>query len=72
VTTERQEHIFDRYWQAKKGERGSLGLGLYISKGIVEAHGGRIWSESMVGAGSTFYFTLPSAPSTPAAELAAR
>lgn len=69
MSGEEQEHVFDRFWQKERGEKASLGLGLYIAKGIVEAHGGRIWVESMAGAGSTFYFTLPSGSHTlPAAD----
>ena len=54
-------HVFDRYWQAKSRRRGrqGIGLGLVIVKGIVEAHGGKIWAESEVGVGSRFSFSLP-------------
>jgi signal transduction histidine kinase len=58
-----QEHlprIFDRFWQVPGTKKGS-GLGLSIAKGIVEAHGGRIWAESQLGIGSTFFFTVPMA-----------
>jgi signal transduction histidine kinase len=52
-------HIFDRYWQQRDADRRGSGLGLYIAKGIVEAHGGRIWAESEPGEGSTMHFALP-------------
>jgi PAS domain S-box-containing protein len=52
-------HIFGRFWQGKRTDRRGIGLGLAIAKGIVEAHGGRIWVESQLGAGSSFYFTVP-------------
>jgi PAS domain S-box-containing protein len=61
IPAEQLPHIFGRFWQAKTSDRRGIGLGLAIAKGIVEAHNGRIWVESHVGLGSTFYFTLPAA-----------
>ena len=54
------DHIFDRYWHAPTDRFGGSGLGLSIAKGIVEAHGGRIWAESLAGSGGRFLFVLPS------------
>ncbi|HEX2949748.1 MAG TPA: ATP-binding protein, partial [Armatimonadota bacterium] len=60
IAPEDVPHIFERFYRAhgvRKGE--GLGLGLYITRMLVEAHGGRIWVESTMGKGSTFSFTLP-------------
>jgi PAS domain S-box-containing protein len=53
--------LFQKFGRTRHGQRrrDSLGFGLYIVKGLVEAHGGRIWAESKVGKGSTFSFALP-------------
>jgi signal transduction histidine kinase len=60
IASEQVPRIFDRYWHlAQRESRHGAGLGLYIAKGIIENHGGRIWVESTVGRGSTFFFTLP-------------
>ena len=59
IPTEMLEAIFQRFWQVQANDRRGVGLGLYITRCIVEAHGGRIWAESSRGAGSTLRFTLP-------------
>jgi len=62
ISTDELPYVFDRYYQARRRNRDGIGLGLSIARGIVEAHGGRIWVESptaATGGGSTFFFTLP-------------
>jgi signal transduction histidine kinase len=59
ISEERLTHIFDRYWRPADSNQSGTGLGLYIAKGIVEAHQGILWAESQVGHGSNFLFTLP-------------
>ena len=60
IAEEAIPHLFERFQQGEApGRIGGSGLGLYISKQIIEAHGGRIWAESKEGEGSTFSFTLP-------------
>jgi PAS domain S-box-containing protein len=56
IPREKIAHLFERYW---KGEEGGTGLGLYIAKRIVDAHGGELWVESSPEGGSCFRFTLP-------------
>jgi len=76
IAPENLPQVFNPYWQARQTARLGAGLGLAIAKGIVEAHGGRIWATSTPGLGSTFSFTIPLAGAVPAApaarDLAAR
>lgn len=60
ISQEDREHLFERFYRAgSERKTEGVGLGLYISRTLVEAHGGRIWVESEPGKGSTFFFSLP-------------
>jgi PAS domain S-box-containing protein len=66
IDQESLAHIFDPFWQAATRERRlGAGLGLPITRGVVEAHGGELWVDSHVGQGSTFFFTIPIARAEP-------
>jgi PAS domain S-box-containing protein len=66
ISADQLPHVFERFYQAGRSgrpvSRHGAGLGLPISRGIVEAHGGNIWIESMLGVGTTVRFSLPIAP----------
>ena len=59
IAADEIEHVFDRFWQSRRARRGGAGLGLAITKGIVEAHEGTIAVASVAGEGTTFTVTLP-------------
>ena len=60
ITQEDQARIFGRFFRSRNvGETEGIGLGLYITKKLVEGHGGRIWVESEPGRYAAFHFTLP-------------
>jgi signal transduction histidine kinase len=61
IAEEDLSNIFEPFWQSPQAVRGAAGLGLAISKGIIAAHGGRIWASSVAGSGTAISFTLPSA-----------
>jgi len=61
MAEEAKERMFERLYRGPGNSHEGLGLGLYVSKGVVEAHGGRIWFDSKLGKGSNFHFALRSA-----------
>ena len=64
ISAEELPKIFDRFYRTARAHAGpvrGLGLGLYIAKGLIEAHGGRIWAESRPGQ-TTFQFAVPVMP----------
>jgi two-component system sensor histidine kinase KdpD len=54
-----EARIFDKFYRGKLAREGGVGLGLTICRGVVEAHGGRIWSENRTGGGALFRFAIP-------------
>jgi PAS domain S-box-containing protein len=61
IQPDQLERVFDKFWQAKATARLGTGLGLFISRGIISAHGGKIWAEAAPVGGAVFKFTLPRA-----------
>lgn len=61
-------HVFNRFWRRPNERHQGIGLGLAIARGIIDAHGGRIWAESQPGAGARFCFALPRPNAHPEAQ----
>ncbi len=59
IAKENEQRVFDKFFRVREGEGGGVGLGLTICRGIIRAHGGRIWVEARPEGGSWFRFTLP-------------
>ena len=69
IAEDHLELIFERFSQQVPSDGNGMGLGLYIARCIIVAHGGKIWAESELGKGSTFHFTLPAGRSQASSTL---
>jgi signal transduction histidine kinase/DNA-binding NarL/FixJ family response regulator len=66
ISSDDMTHVFDWYWQSPTGDKKGAGLGLAIAKGLIEAHLSHLNVESVLGAGSSFWFTMPAVEGLPA------
>ncbi len=62
IAREHQMALFEKFFRVPGSPEGGSGLGLFIAKGLVQAHGGTIGVDSVPGEGATFWFTVPVAP----------
>ncbi len=72
IPKERQPHVFEKFHRAAGDESAGTGIGLYIVKHMVEAHGGEVWFDTVPGSGTTFHFTIPLRPNPPEKSSGAR